>query len=89
MVSTPSRWTNGLRWSLNKQIKTKKKKGEVNLGMLLINLRNDFKRNFKNTKVFGREGKPVDSISTIKLPPKVLSELSLLSLYIPGLTQNV
>ena len=27
MVSTPSRWTNGLRWSLNKQIKTKKKKG--------------------------------------------------------------
>ena len=87
MVSTPSPWTNGLRWSLNKQIK--KKKGEVNLGMLLINLRNDFKRNFKNTKVFGREGKPVDSISTIKLPPKVLSEFSLLSLYIPGLTQNV
>ena len=42
-----------------------------------------------NTKVFGREGKPVDSIATVKLPPKVLSEFSLLSLYIPGLTQNV
>ena len=58
-------------------------------GNQYIHLRNDFKRNFKNTKVFGREGKPVDSISTIKLPPKVLSEFSLLSLYIPGLTQNV